>query len=90
MPTKIRLVSNGKSDPVIHCLLFSLHVSEAILYVEINPLREALCSTSEVTPANLKALCESLCSHKVCTKNQCVFYLNYHKISIKSYVVDLY
>ena len=34
-------------------------------------------------------LCERLHTHKVFTKDQC-FYLNYHKFSIKSYVVDVY
>ena len=32
---------------------------------------------------------ECLRTHKVFTKDQC-FYLNYHKFSIKSYVVDVY
>ena len=32
---------------------------------------------------------ERLRTHKVFTKDQC-FYLNYHKISIKSYVLDMY
>ena len=32
---------------------------------------------------------ERLCTHKVFTKDQC-FYLNYHKFSIKSYVLDVY
>ena len=32
---------------------------------------------------------ERLRTHKVFTKDQC-FYLNYHKFSIKSYVVDVY
>ena len=35
------------------------------------------------------ALREHLHTHKVFTKDQC-FYLNYHKFSIKSYVVDVY
>ena len=33
-------------------------------------------------------LCERLCTHKLFTKDQC-FYLNYHKFSIKSYVMDV-
>ena len=32
---------------------------------------------------------ERLRTHKVYTEDQC-FYLNYHKISVKSYVVDVY
>ena len=32
---------------------------------------------------------ERLRTHKVFTKDQC-FYLNYHKFSIKSYVIDVY
>ena len=32
---------------------------------------------------------ERLRTHKVFTKDQC-FYLNYHKFSIKSYVLDVY
>ena len=32
---------------------------------------------------------ERLRTHKVFIKDKC-FYLNYHKISIKSYVVDVY
>ena len=32
---------------------------------------------------------ERLRTHKVLTKDQC-FYLNYHKFSIKSYVLDVY
>ena len=32
---------------------------------------------------------ERLRTHKVFTKDQC-FYLNYHKFSIKSYVLDMY
>ena len=35
------------------------------------------------------ALRERLRTHKVFTNDQC-FYLNYHKFSIKSYVVDVY
>ena len=35
------------------------------------------------------ALRESLRTHKVFVKDQC-FYLNYHNISIKSYVADVY
>ena len=35
------------------------------------------------------ALRERLRTHKVFTKDQS-FYLNYHKFSIKSYVVDVY
>ena len=41
----------------------------------------------------LNAICyplrERLRTHKVFTKYQC-FYLNYHKFSIKSYVLDVY
>ena len=32
---------------------------------------------------------ERLRTHKVFTKDQCI-YLNYHKLSIKSYVLDVY
>ena len=35
------------------------------------------------------ALRERLRTHKVFQKDQC-FYLNYHKFSIKSYVLDVY
>ena len=35
------------------------------------------------------ALRERLRTHKVLTKDRC-FYLNYHKFSIKSYVLDVY
>ena len=35
------------------------------------------------------ALRERLRTHKVFTKDQC-FYFNYHKFSIKSYVLDVY
>ena len=42
-----------------------------------------------VARATKRALRESLRTHKVFTKDQC-FYLNYHKISIKSYVLDVY
>ena len=35
------------------------------------------------------ALPESFRTHKVVTKDQS-FYLNYHKFSIKSYVLDVY
>ena len=35
------------------------------------------------------SLRERLRTHKVFTKDQC-FYLNYHKFSIKSYVLDVY
>ena len=37
----------------------------------------------------LDALRERLRTHKVFQKDQC-FYLNYHKFSIKSYVLDVY
>ena len=37
----------------------------------------------------LMSLRERLRTHKVFTKDQC-FYLNYHKFSIKSYVLDVY
>ena len=37
----------------------------------------------------LTTLRERLRIHKVFTKDQC-FYLNYHKFSIKSYVLDVY
>ena len=36
-----------------------------------------------------QSLCERLRNHKVFTKDQC-FYLNYHKFSIKSYVLDVF
>ena len=36
-----------------------------------------------------QALRERLRTHKVFTKDQC-FYFNYHKFSIKSYVLDVY
>ena len=35
------------------------------------------------------SLHERLRTHKVFTKDQC-FYINYHKFSIKSYVLDVY
>ena len=35
-----------------------------------------------------KSITERLSTHKVFTKDQC-FYLNYHKFSIKSYVLDV-
>ena len=35
------------------------------------------------------SLRERFRTHKVFTKDQC-FYLNYHKFSIKSYVLDVY
>ena len=35
------------------------------------------------------SLLERLRTHEVFTKDQC-FYLNYHKFSIKSYVLDVY
>ena len=38
---------------------------------------------------NYVTLRERLRTHKVFTKDQC-FYLNYHKFSIKSYVLDVY
>ena len=34
-------------------------------------------------------LCERLRTHKVFAKDQC-FYLDYHKFSIKLYVLDVY
>ena len=44
-----------------------------------------------VTDAEFQAesLRERLRTHKVFTKVQC-FYLNYHKFSLKSYVLDVY
>ena len=46
-----------------------------------------------VEPMHLSSLIstlrERLCTHKVFTKDQC-FYLNYHKFSITSYVLDVY
>ena len=42
------------------------------------------------TPVNVgNSLRGRLRTHKVFTKDQC-FYLNYHKFSIKSYVLDVY
>ena len=38
---------------------------------------------------SIRALRERLRTHKVFTKDQC-FYLNYHKFSIKSYVLEVY
>ena len=38
---------------------------------------------------NRSALRERLRTHKVFTKDHCL-YLNYHKFSIKSYVLDVY
>ena len=51
-------------------------------------------NTDGDTPANQpdegqKSLRERLRTHKVFTKDQC-FYLNYHKFSIKSFVLDVY
>ena len=40
-----------------------------------------------MTLSGLSALRERLRTHKFFTKDQC-FYLNYHKFSIKSYVLD--
>ena len=45
-------------------------------------------STGQVGILNFP-LRERLCTHKVFTKDQ-YFYLNYHKFSIKSYVLDVY
>ena len=47
--------------------------------------KEYTYSKIEDTPACL-TLRERLRTHKVFTKDQC-FYLNYHKFSIKSYVI---
>ena len=44
------------------------------------------CGNSEII---MPALCERLRTHIFFTKDQC-FYLNYHKFSIKSYVLDVY
>ena len=40
-------------------------------------------------PEKYSSLRKRLRTHKIFTKDQC-FYLNYHKFSIKSYVLDVY
>ena len=64
----------------------------------VNHIRRFLLKPLDQSTLNLiwkllgndnKSLRERLRNHKVFTKDQC-FYLNYHKFSIKSYVVDKY
>ena len=43
----------------------------------------------DVAILDIVSLRERLRAHKVFTKDQC-FYLNYHKFSIKSFVLDVY
>ena len=48
------------------------------------------CTNLQTQNTNLaQTLRERLRTHTVITKDQC-FYLNYHKLSIKSYVLDVY
>ena len=51
--------------------------------------RRDLGLKSHPKDCNVATLRERLRTHKVFTKDQC-FYLNYHKFSIKSYVLDVY
>ena len=46
-------------------------------------------SASNASGPEFDSLRERLRTHNVFTKGQC-FYLNYHKFSIKSYVLDVY
>ena len=48
-----------------------------------------MCQLGHDKTCFMPSLRERLCTHKVFTKDQC-FYLNYHKFSIKSYVLDVY
>ena len=48
-----------------------------------------LCFSMLLVLCQLPSLRERLRSHKVFTKDQ-YFYINYHKFSIKSYVLDVY
>ena len=45
--------------------------------------------SADLGESAILTLRERLRTHKVFTKDQC-FYLNYHKFSIKSYVLDVY
>ena len=56
----------------------------------MNLLLQYLTSQQEcVVTFEVSTLRERVRTHKVFTKKRC-FYLNYHKFSIKSYVLDVY
>ena len=73
-------VNKRKRESLItycHCYFFVLWVPFPCLHDE------------RMHDVMVPSLHESLRTHKVFTKYHC-FYLNYHKFSIKSYVLDVY
>ena len=93
VPTSIHILcselnyENFKFIPVK--LSFGVRGSKFKLYVIMMTRHLApICSNS--SSVNWRQLLrERLRTHKVFTKDQC-FYLNYHKFSRKSYVLDVY
>ena len=65
-------------------LISNVHIFNVSIF--LRPLNN-LTGTTVMTPSF--PLRERLRTHTVFTKDQC-FYLNYHKFSIKSYVLDVY
>ena len=57
-----------------------------LLHTHVNPSFTML--RWDLRGSKLHTLRERLRTHKFFTKDQC-FYLNYHKFSIKSYVLDV-
>ena len=61
-------------------------INSSIRIAEENLVFEYLYVQSDTYSSSLR---ERLRTHKVFTKDQC-FYLSYHKLSTKSYVLDVY
>ena len=83
-------IGNHVVSPLSRRLFPLLSVSAVEkIKVKTNILIWITCKFNILHKINLSALRERLRTHKFFTKDQC-FYLNYHKFSIKSYVLDVY
>ena len=78
-------------EPLIgYCLSFGLCQVFFVVLLSKCPVYFAGCDLAKIISLSaIVALRERLRTLKVFTKDQC-FYLNYHKFSIKSYVLDVY
>ena len=79
----ILMVKCCRNNLVNNFLFYQIGRSDVLAWLR-NPYITHLSHQSVMS-----SLRERLRTHKVFTKDQC-FYLNYHKFSIKSYVLDVY
>ena len=77
------------SDLGVHCLPVHLHLLDTLLAMVCRLCTNLLDDYCKVFCYQKITLRERLRTHKVFTKDQCL-YFNYHQFSIKSYVLDVY